>query len=102
MILRQPPDPVKRFLARATALFDRRHADLVEPLFLGLLLARGRRTATAWFRASGITDDFRPAYSALWAAGRRASALTSRHSLSGDGKGRNGRVRWKVMPSTTS
>ena len=26
MILRQPPDPVKRFLDLATALFDRRHA----------------------------------------------------------------------------
>ena len=70
MILRQPPDPVKRFLDHATALFDRRHAELVEPLFVGELLAHGRRTATAWFRAGGIADDFRRAYSVLGTLGK--------------------------------
>src|SRR5262249_33737756 len=30
------------------------------------------------FRAAGITNDFRPAYNALWAAGRRADALAYR------------------------
>jgi Transposase DDE domain len=70
MILRQPPDPVKRFLDQATALFDQRHADLVEPLFLGELLAHGRRTATAWFRAGGIADEFRRAYTLLGTLGR--------------------------------
>jgi len=70
MILRQPPDPVKRFLDHATALFDKRHADLVQPLFLGQLLAHGRRTATAWFRAAGITDDFHRAYTLLGTLGR--------------------------------
>src|SRR6185369_8202533 len=70
MILRQQPDPVKRFLDRATALFDQRHAELVEPLFLGELLAGGRRTATAWFRAGGISDEFRRAYTLLGTLGR--------------------------------
>jgi hypothetical protein len=70
MILRQLPDPVKRFLDHATALFDRRHAELVEPLFVGELLAHGRRTATAWFRAGGIADDFRRAYSVLGTLGK--------------------------------
>jgi hypothetical protein len=70
MILRQPPDPVKRFLDRVTALFDLRHAELIEPLFLGELLAHGRRTATAWFRAGGITDDFRRAYTVLGTLGK--------------------------------
>ena len=70
MILRQPPDPVKLFLDRLTCLFDHRHAELVEPLFLGQLLAHGRRTATAWFRAAGITDDFRRAYTLLGTLGR--------------------------------
>ena len=70
MILRQLPDPVKRFLDRATALFDKRHADLVQPLFLGQLLAHGRRTATAWFHAAGISDDFRRAYTLLGTLGR--------------------------------
>src|SRR5436309_9079948 len=70
MILYQPPDPVKHFLDRATALFDKRHAELVVPLFLGLLLAHGRRTATAWFRAGGIADEFRRAYTLLGTIGR--------------------------------
>src|SRR5262249_26750209 len=52
-----------------TALFDLRHTELIEPLFLGELLAHGRRTATAWFRAGGITDDFRRAYTVLGTPG---------------------------------
>ena len=75
MILPKPPDPVKRFLDFIAPTFDKRQADLVAPLFLGELLAHGRRTATSWFRAAGITDAFRPAYSALGAAGRRARDL---------------------------
>jgi len=73
MICRQPlkpPDPIDSFLSKITALFDERHADLVEPLFLGELLAHGLRTATAWFRAGGISDDFRRAYTVLGSLGR--------------------------------
>ena len=70
MILRQPPDPVKRFLDQATAVFDKRHAELVEPLFVGELLAHGRRTATTWFRAGGIANDFRRAYTLLGTLGK--------------------------------
>src|SRR4029077_1680716 len=33
------------------------------------LLAHGRRTATAWFRAAGITDEFRRAYTLLGTLG---------------------------------
>jgi hypothetical protein len=42
------------------------------------LYARGRRTVTSWFRAAGITTDFRRAYNALWAAGRHAKHLAYR------------------------
>jgi hypothetical protein len=70
MILQHPPDPVKRVLDRLTAFFDQRHADLVEPLLLGELLAHGRRTATAWFRAAGIEEEYRRAYTLLGTLGR--------------------------------
>src|SRR6266511_856856 len=70
MILQQPPQPVKSFLDRICCYFDQRHAELVEPLFLGELLAHGRRTATAWFRAGGIADEFRRAYTLLGTLGR--------------------------------
>src|SRR5271165_135642 len=67
MILRQPPDPVKHFLRRMTCLFDQRHAELVEPLFLGELLADGRRTATTWF---GRACQWRSESEPLWRPGR--------------------------------
>src|SRR5260370_24034568 len=70
MTLQHPPDLVKHFLDGLTCLFDPRHAELVEPLFLGELLAPGRRTATAWFRAAGISDEFRRAYTLLGSVGR--------------------------------
>jgi DDE superfamily endonuclease len=79
----KPPPPLEQFLDTLTFLLDRRHSELLEPLFLGLLLAHGRRTATAWFRAGGITDEFRRAYTLLGSIGRSkcdvfASVLFSR------------------------
>src|SRR5947209_6443667 len=65
------------FADLATAL-DRRSAPRLLRLLAGALFARGRRTVTSWFRAAAITTDFRRAYSALWAAGRRAEALAAR------------------------
>jgi hypothetical protein len=60
------------------AALDRRSAPRLVLLFCGALLARGRRTVTSWFRAAGISRDFRHAYNALWAAGRHAEALAYR------------------------
>src|SRR4051794_21041670 len=53
------------FALLVTAL-DHRSAPRLALLLCGALFARGRRTVTSWFRAAGITDAFRPAYSALW------------------------------------
>jgi hypothetical protein len=64
--------------ADLSAALDRRSAPRLLLLFTGALFARGRRTVTSWFRAAGITNDFRPAYNALWAAGRHAEALAYR------------------------
>jgi hypothetical protein len=60
---------------RFAAWLDCRTAQRLPLLLLGMLLARGRRTATAWFRAAGIADDFRRAYHAISAVGRRAERL---------------------------
>src|SRR5215469_494444 len=65
----------------ATAFLDlahwlqRRSAARLPVLLCGMLLARGRRTLTSWFRAAGITDDFRPHYNTVGACGRAASHL---------------------------
>ena len=61
----KPPSPLDRLLDTLSWFLDRRHAELLDPLFLGLLLARGRRTATAWFRSGGIAADFRRGYTLL-------------------------------------
>jgi DDE superfamily endonuclease len=72
------PAALSAWLALLTGGLDRRSAPRLLRLLLGALLARGRRTVTSWFRAAGITTDFRRAYSALWAAGRQADSLARR------------------------
>src|SRR5262245_56893256 len=72
------PALVSAWFAHLVGALDRRSAPRLLALFCGALFARGRRTVTSWFRAAGITDAFRPAYAALWAAGRRAEDLASR------------------------
>jgi hypothetical protein len=49
---------------------DKRTAARLPLLLAGILFARGRRTVTSWFRAAGITVEFRQAYSAVHAVGR--------------------------------
>lgn len=78
MPLSQLPAFLSACFADLSAALDRRSAPRLLLLFTGALFARGRRTVTSWFRAAGITSDFRPAYNALWAAGRHAEALAYR------------------------
>jgi hypothetical protein len=78
MLLSQLPAFLSAWFTVLAGVLDRRSAPRLVQLLLGALFARGRRTVTAWFRAAGITDAFRPAYHALWAAGRQAEALGQR------------------------
>src|SRR5260370_8996127 len=69
-----PPLLTSAFLHLAHWLHPASAARL--PLLLcGLLFATGRRTVTAWFRAAGIGDDFRPAYTTVCAVGRHTEQL---------------------------
>jgi SRSO17 transposase len=72
-----PPFVATCFARLATAL-DARSAARLPALLLGLLLARGRRTCTSWFRAAGITADFRRAYNVVGSCGRRAGPVAVR------------------------
>jgi DDE superfamily endonuclease len=62
---------------------DRRSAARLPLLLCGILFATGRRTVTSWFRAAGITDDFRPAYTTVCAVGRETDhmALSTLHAV---------------------
>lgn len=74
----QLPVRLSSSLSDLSDALDRRSAPRLLLLFIGALFAKGRRTVTSWFRAAGIDTDFRAAYTALWAAGRRADALSYR------------------------
>jgi hypothetical protein len=53
-----------------------KHSAARLPLLLcGILFAKGRRTVTSWFRACGITTDYRNGYTTVCAVGRRADLL---------------------------
>lgn len=75
MPLSQLPAFLSACFADLCAVLDRRSAPRLFTLLTGALFAKGRRTVTSWFRAAAITSDFRHAYHALWAAGRRAELL---------------------------
>src|SRR6516225_9524881 len=70
------PAPCQWFARLASAL-DRRSAPRLALLFLGALLARGRRTVTSWIRAAGLSDDFRPCDTAVAAAGKKAETIAA-------------------------
>jgi hypothetical protein len=65
------------FSALATPL-DARSASRLACLFLGAILARGRRTVTQWIRAAGLSAEFRPCYTTVAAAGKRADSVAVR------------------------
>lgn len=75
MLFSHLPPWLSRVFDRFAAWLDRRTAQRLPLLLAGLLLASGRRTATSWFRAAGITHEFRRAYHAIYAVGRRADAM---------------------------
>src|SRR5262245_60472901 len=68
------PVPCQWFSRLATAL-DRRSAPRLALLFLGAVLARGRRTVTTWIRAAKLSARFQSCYLAVAAAGKRSDRI---------------------------
>jgi len=64
------------FSALAGAL-DPRSAKRLACLFLGVILARGRRTLSSWIRAAGLAHQFRRCYTTVAAAGRRTELVAT-------------------------
>jgi hypothetical protein len=75
MPLSHLPPFLTSVFASLTHWLDKRTAVRLPLLLYGVLLARGCRTVTSWFRAAGITDDFRQSYVAVCAVGREADHL---------------------------
>jgi DDE superfamily endonuclease len=72
MPLSHLPALVTSAFAALARCLDPRSAARLPAILAGLLLAKGRRTVTAWLRAAGIAEEFRPAYTTVSACGRRA------------------------------
>ena len=71
-----PPAPCQWFSRLASAL-DRRSAPRLALLFLGAVLARGRRTVTSWIRAAGLSEQFQHCYTAVAAAGKKVETIAA-------------------------
>ena len=78
MLLSRLPATLSAWFSCLAGVVDPRSAPRLVLLLGGALFARGRRTVTSWFRAVGITVDFRRAYNALWAVGRHADQFAYR------------------------
>ena len=73
------PLPVPfQWFSRLASPLDRRSAPRLVLLFLGAVLARGRRTVTSWIRAAKLSDQFRSCYTAVASAGKKADGIAAR------------------------
>ena len=70
MALSHLPASVANAFARLAHWLDPRHAARLPLLLLGILFASRRRTVTSWFRAAGISTEFRKNYITVCAVGR--------------------------------
>ena len=73
----QDPAPCQWF-ARLAGALDRRSAPRLVGLFLGVVLARGRRTVTSWIRAAGLSHQYQRCYTTVAAAGKQAELIAAR------------------------
>lgn len=76
-LLHPLPASCNVFSSLAAAL-DPRSASRFVLLLVGAVLARGRRTVTTWIRAAGLSRDYRPCYTSVAAAGKKADQVAAR------------------------
>jgi hypothetical protein len=69
------PAFVTSFFLHLAHWLHKRSAARLPVLLVGVLFARGRRTVTSWFRAAGITSDFRNSYTTVCAVGRSSNSM---------------------------
>src|SRR5262249_36866342 len=76
------PTPVPcPWFSRIASALDGRGAARLGLVCVGAVLARGRRTVTSWIRAANLSGDYKPVYTTVAAAGKRADSVAARLSL---------------------
>jgi hypothetical protein len=73
-----PTSPPCHWFSLLTSVLDPRSGPRLAWLLAGAILAHGRRTVTSWIRAAGLSTEFRPCYTAVSAAGKRADSVAAR------------------------
>ena len=69
--------PSRQWFSRLAESLDRRSAARLALLFIGVVLARGRRTVTSWIRAAKLSDQFRQCYTTVSATGKKADSVAN-------------------------
>ena len=64
--------------SRIASALDPRSAPRLAWLFVGAILARGRRTVTRWIRAAGLAGEYRPCYTTVAAVGTKTDLTAAR------------------------
>ena len=77
MALSHPLPASCNVFSALAAVLDPRSAPRLVLLLVGAVLARGRRTVTSWIRAAGLSDDYRPCYATVAAAGKKADLVAA-------------------------
>jgi len=72
-----PTPPSCQWFSRLASALDPRSAPRLARLFLGAILARGRRTVTNWIRAAGLSGEYRRCYTTVTAGGKRADLIAA-------------------------
>jgi hypothetical protein len=72
------PAPRHQWFSALAQALDPRSARRLAVLFLGLILARGRRTLSSWIRAAGLSDQYQRCYATVAAVGRYTERVATR------------------------
>lgn len=71
------PKRFQEWTSRMAEPLDRRSRKYWLPILIGVLFAQGRRTASRWFTAAGVDDDWRDHYYFLSCLGRKAGLVAT-------------------------
>jgi hypothetical protein len=72
-----PLPPSCHWFSALAAALDPRSGPRLAWLFVGAVLARGRRTVTNWIRAAGLSGEYRRCYTSVAAAGKRTDLMAA-------------------------
>lgn len=71
------PQRIAEWCEVLSAGLDRRSRKYLPVIWLGMLLASGRRTVSSWLKAAGVCDDWQDHYYFLQTLGRSAGRVAT-------------------------